>query len=441
MDLMRFPELPEVLVSSEQWSPRLEAALEWTLSAVLGLRWRRMEGAELETTDAPWKLRYGGDPIGPGHWLEPEGLLSSEEIRKRPPEASGGDWLSLIFWMGSRMEEWADGARRDEHGRFDPEGCASVERGWTTAPVCEEWAFEVGRGVMGSDWPEHEARLRSEHRFETTLDIDSAFAFVGKGGWRTGAALARDVLTGSWGTGARRISACMGRSADPYDTYAQAAEWHRDRGLVPKWFFLLARFGAHDKGLPPDSPRLAALMRSLEEEHPGSVQWHPGYAAAEDFGAMEQEHATFTAIMGRRPEAARQHYLRMVPGVTRRRLIDLGIREDHTEGHAALVGFRGGFSRSRRWYDLEREELTPLELHPFMAMDATLRAYMDVPADAVPAKLEDLTRATRRTGGPARILWHNESLSSEGMWRGWAPVYPNVLKVLSAQGREGLPLD
>ena len=44
-------------------------------------------------------------------------------------------------------------------------------------------------------------------------------------------------------------------------------------------------------------------------------------------------------------------------------------------------------------------------------------------------------------GGPARILWHNESLSSEGMWRGWAPVYPNVLKVLSTQGREGLPLD
>ena len=57
MALMRFPELPEVLVFSEQWSPRLEAALEWTLGAVLGLRWRRIDGGELETDDAPWKLR------------------------------------------------------------------------------------------------------------------------------------------------------------------------------------------------------------------------------------------------------------------------------------------------------------------------------------------------------------------------------------------------
>lgn len=438
---MRFAELPEVLVYSEQWSPRLEAALDWTFSAVLGLKWRRVDEVGLDSPDAPWKLRYGGAPAGPGHRIEPEGLLSSRKITGVPPDASKGDWLSLIFWMGSRMEEMADGARRDEHGRFDPEGCESVERGWTLRPVCEEWAFEVGRGVLGSDWPEHETRLMAEYRFRTTLDVDSAFAFVGKGGWRTGAALGRDLLTGAWGTGMQRISACLGRSADPYDTYVRASEWHKEHGLAPTWFFLLARFGTHDKGLPPESPRLAALMRSLEEEHPGSVQWHPGYASAADGEAMERECETFTAIMGRRPDAARQHYLRMIPGMTRRRLIDLGIAQDHTEGHAAVVGFRGGFSRSRRWYDLEREELTPLELHPFMAMDATLRAYMGVTPDTVPTRLAELAVGPRRTGGTARILWHNESLFPGGMWSGWGQVYPNVLKVLTAHEREGVPLE
>ena len=437
---MRFPDLPRVWVNAEQWTPRLEAALEWRFTSVLGMGWQKGDPETMEPEAHPWILRYGGESEGPGHWIQPEGLLASNEIRPVPPEESNGDLLALIFWMGCRMEEFAPTARRDEHGRFDPAGCASVERGWSDRPVCEAWAFEIGRSVMGEDWAAHEARLKQEYGFETSLDVDSAYAFIGKGLWRTSAALGRDVLTGEWTRAARRVSACRGRSADPYDTYAQAAEWHRQHELMPRWFFLLARFGSHDKGLPPTSPRLQALMHRLEGQHPGSVQWHPGYAAAEDTAALQREHDTFSRIMGRKPVATRQHYLRLVPGVTRRRLIDLGIREDHTEAHAALAGFRGGFSRPRPWYDLEREALTPLMLHPVTAMDATLCFYMGLSPAAAPGHIQRLAQAAEATGGTVRLLWHNESLSDEGMWSGWADVYPNVLQACSESRDQAFPL-
>lgn len=429
-DMSRFVNLPSVLVYTETMTPRLRAALDWAFQSVLGIGWvLEMDREKYHRSEASWKLQYGGAPIC-GFHIHPEGLLQEQGWRATPPdEGEGADWLALIFWMGSRMEEGCPGAPRDLHGRFDPTGSEPERRGWLEKPVCELWAFELGSVLLGHQWPEHLARLQSEYRVQPTLDIDSAYAFKGKGLWRTGAALARDVAFGRLGTAAHRWRACTGKLEDAYDTYAQLGQWHDEWGLTPKWFFLLARFGRFDKGLPSDSPQLARLMHALEERHPGSVQWHPGYDAAANPQKMREEWEAYTKIMGQAPVSARQHYLRMIPGLTRRTLCALGIAEDHTEGHAVRTGFRGGFCRPRNWYDLEREESTPLTIHPFVAMDATLSRYMGMSPKDAPMHMAGLAEQVKAVGGPLRTLWHNESLSGEGEWRGWTDVYPNVLQV------------
>lgn len=429
--MIRFPDLPTVWVHAPRMTPRLEAALDWTIGAVLGLSWHyEPDRAKYHAGATPWKFQYGGEPCT-GYWVNPDGLLDGAEIRSVAPEQGPeADWLALVFWMGSRMEEWGPEAQRDDHGRFDPAGSFSDQKGWIDRPVCEEWAFMWGEHLMKDEWPAHLERLRSEYSVLPTLDVDSAFAFKGKGWWRTSAALGRDVVTGAWKRAGTRLRTSLGREADAYDTYVKAAQWHDAQGCEPRWFFLLSRFGRHDKGLPPGSPELAHLMRQLDERHPGSVQWHPGYEAASDASRMQEEYDAYMAIMGRPPTAARQHYLRMIPGQTRRQLLGLGIQEDHTEGHAARTGFRGGFSRSRRWYDLEQERLTELILCPFAAMDATLCRYMKMPPEQVAQHLSSLSNSVKEVGGTLRLLWHNESLAEQGEWREWGGVYANVLQAV-----------
>lgn len=429
--MSRYPDLPVVLVHGTHRTARLEAALEWCLTAALGLRWAfEPDVQRFQESTAPWKLQYGGAAVV-DCWMQPEGLLEGKEIRRDPPQwGASADWLALIFWMGSRMEEFHDSAPRDAHGRFDPRPSVPFAEGWLQRPVCEEWAFRLGAALLGADWPQHESRLKDEYAVQPTLDVDSAFAFKGKGAWRTGAALGRDLVQGHWTRARHRVQACRGRVQDPYDTYAQAAAWHKEYGMAPRWFFLMARFGPHDKGLPPSSKMLAELMRSLDDTHPGSVQWHPGYAAAADPRRLSEEYAAFTAALGRPPVASRQHYLRLVPGETRRQLLRLGIEEDHTEGHATCTGFRGGFSRSRRWYDLEREEMTSLKLCPFVAMDATLCRYMEMQPNEVPTHLAGLAQSVRAVGGTMGLLWHNESLATQAEWAAWGQVYPNVLQAV-----------
>ena len=94
------------------------------------------------------------------------------------------------------------------------------------------------------------------------------------------------------------------------------------------------------------------------------------------------------------------------------------------------TGFRGGFTRPRQWYDLDAEALTPLMLHPFAAMDATLSRYQKMDPLAVTEHLSELANGARTLGGTLRLLWHNESLAPEGEWAGWGAVYPNVLQAV-----------
>ena len=426
----RFPSGPTVVVHAPNRTARHEAAFDWVLSAALGLSWRWEDDAAAFRSEDGVRMHYGLEGEWPGVGFPADGLLDrTGSLDAEPPAHEGeqADLFSAVFWMASRMEEFLPDAPRDDHGRFDPTGSLPELKGWLDSPICERWAWTIGERLLGDAWPEHRERLRAEHAVVPTLDVDSAYAFRGKGLVRTGGAWARDVLRGQWGQAGRRLRVATGGAHDPYDTYDRVEEAHRSRGLTTQWFFLLAAFGSHDKGLPASSPALADLMKRLDRLEGHTVGWHPGYASASDPGKMAAEHRSFLDILGRPPAASRQHYLRMVPSETRRQLLALGVREDHTEGHAVRAGWRGGFARPRRWYDLERETLTNLELVPFAAMDATYLRYLRTPASEVPARVGVLADEARKWGAPLRLLWHNESLSGKGQWAGWEVVYTQIL--------------
>lgn len=430
---MKTHVLPEVVVFAPGRMSRHEAAFSWVLEDALGLRWRWEDDRETYAAETgEIRCHYGtGDAALPGVSFFAEGLLSEMgALRSSPPSTEGHqvDWFAAVFWMGSRMEEFLAEATRDEHGRFDPVGSPSFDRGWLEKPICEEWAFRVGEMLLGDAWADHEQRLKAEFQVRPTVDIDSAFAYRGKGVWRTGGAAVRDLLQGQWGRCWSRMNASLLGGMDPYDTYSEAHDVHRRHELNSTWFFLLSRFGSHDKGLPPTSGALQKLMLGIKENEPAAeVAWHPGYAAATQPDVLQAEWDQFVRITGEPPQSARHHYLKMEPSASRRRLIALGIQRDHTEGHASRVGFRGGFSRPRKWYDLERETLTELEIHPFAAMDATFLRYMCMEAGDVPQHVARLARNVQAVGGTMRLLWHNESMAPVGQWKDWGGVYEACL--------------
>ena len=97
-------------------------------------------------------------------------------------------------------------------------------------------------------------------------------------------------------------------------------------------------------------------------------------------------------------------------------------------GYAASPGFRAGMCIPFNFYDLDKEEMTELRIHPFTVMDATLRYYLRIDPSQAMDVVKPLIDAVKQVNGEFQCLWHNESLSENRIWKGWKPVYEQIIR-------------
>lgn len=70
-------------------------------------------------------------------------------------------------------------------------------------------------------------------------------------------------------------------------------------------------------------------------------------------------------------------------------------------------------------FDVESNEVLPLSIFPISIMDGTLLEHMHLSADEAAVKIADIITVTRRHQGVFIPLWHNETISNYGKWKGW----------------------
>lgn len=384
------------------------------------------------------KINYSHRDDLPGLHIQPVGLLKEHGIREHEPGINSWqsmpalypskgklpfDLFSAAFYLLSRYEEYLPSAR-DEMGRFlGKQGFASRNE-LLEIPLIDQWVKALHELLTASEG--YTKPWRHRYRFQSTIDIDSAFAYKHKGFYRTTGGFAKDLIKGDFKNFLRRFNCLTGRMQDPYDVYHIFDALHLAE-IDVKYFFLLADFGKYDKGVPHKSRALHALAGRMHEHH--GVGIHPGVRSNTDDRALQNEIARLTSITGERVRSSRQHYLILNFPDTYRRLMAAGIEEDHSMGFADTVGFRAGTSRPFPFYDLDAEKSTLLMLHPFSVMDATLQRYMGYSPEKSIDKLKQINQSVREVEGDFRILWHNESLSEDGPWKGWRRVYEALIEI------------
>ena len=157
---------------------------------------------------------------------------------------------------------------------------------------------------------------------------------------------------------------------------------------------------------------------------------HPSYHSSDRTELIREEVDRLTAITGRRPLHSRQHFLRFRLPDTYRALRLAAITNDHTMGYADAVGWRAGTNLPFFWYDLEHEKATGLIVHPFAAMDGTLKDYLRLSTSEARQKVASLANGVRPFGGVFPLLWHNSSFSDDYGWAGWQSMYEDCVGIL-----------
>ncbi|MFH1004092.1 MAG: polysaccharide deacetylase family protein [Bacteroidota bacterium] len=391
------------------------------------------------------KISYGQQPVSDelffrsaNHPDRKEEFLLETEIKKQNLKVSDWNGIKIFFqtensslpydpfaasfFLVSRYEEYLP-FTPDEYGRFSAKQSLSFQNEFLQKPIVNIWAQHIKKNILekfpGFKFPE------IKYNFIPTIDIDNAYAYLGKGILRTMGSYVKALLCFKIADIKLRTNAIR-KKEDPYDTYLFLSSLHLKYNLNPIYFFLLGNWAKNDKNLSASSKMMQSLIQSISLKY--DIGIHPSFASNKFPEKIIIEKKRLSTIAKKQITKSRQHFLMLKFPDTYRNLIDAGITDDYSHGYVDEIGFRAGTCSSFYFYDLQKEEETKLRIHPFAVMDATLNLYMKLSPEEAIKRTKEIIREVKSVHGTFITIWHNETLSEWKEWTGWRKVYKEIVK-------------
>lgn len=372
----------------------------------------------------------------------PSGLLDEEKVQTAflPPVS---DWeketvlfpqpegdipfdlFAMTFYLLSRYEEWQS-PHTDAHGRFS----ASASMAHSTGNLQRPWldyVLEKFKAQLLGMFPGMGCKQQT-FSFIPTIDIDMAYCYAGKPLWRQLLAAGKDLLSGKGQQLGERLAVLNGTKPDPFDCYELLNRLHAQFPAI--YFFLLADYTDKDKNLRWNGAPMHQVVQQTARKFTTGI--HPSYYSSNNPALFAKEIKRLRALRDGKVVHSRQHFLRMNYHLTCPHLIENGIRHEYSMGYAETIGFRASTARSFAFFNLTTNRQTPLTIHPFMLMDVTLKNYMALAPEQAIEVTAEIIQHVRQVNGELISLWHNESLSDYGEWKGWRTVYEQLINKATA---------
>jgi len=380
-------------------------------------------------------INYSGSEFENTLWFPPSRLLFESGLSDEEPElvidkelkgAYGTrknpyikfDIFASAFYLVSRYEEYLPHLR-DQYNRFSAKYSFAFKHGFLQKPMINYYAGFLF-DLIEKNYPGFKVK-RNKYKFLNTIDIDNAWAYKEKGVVRTVGGIFKDLVTFNYKNLNYRIRVMVGNKKDPYDNFTYFRSIKKKYKFNSLYFILLADYGLNDKNVPVWSKKFRSLIQSISDY--ASVGIHPSFGSNTKPEKLKVEIRRLSAITKFEITRSRQHFLILNLPETYQRLIENEITEDYTMGFALEAGFRASICIPYPFYDVDREEITTLMIHPFAVMDATLKYYMKLNPDQACEVIGKLIAEVKKVNGKFIGLWHNETVSDKDLWQGWRRVY------------------
>ncbi len=387
------------------------------------------------------KFTYARATDGDELFIESAKLLFEDTVYPQEPVISDEDHIPVIFpsentksalpfdpfaasfYMVSRYEEY-ERHKHDKYGRFPALASIAIQGKFLDIPVVHFWADRLAE-VIVRKFPGIVIK-RPAYKFIPTIDIDHAYAFKCRSLSRTGGGIARSLLNFNFYDVLLRFKVLSGAEHDPYDTYEYMRKAHANYGLSPYYFVLFADYGGDDNNIPVSNKAFHKLLLNLDADH--KVGIHPSLSSNKHLKKLDQEVSGLGLILDRDITISRQHFMKISFPRTYRNLFNLGVTDDFSMGYASHPGFRSGMARSYWFFDLSKNEVMPLKIHPVTLMDVTMKDYLRLTPEQSIETIHRMISMVRSVGGEFISLCHNETFSEHGRWLGWRNIYEELLR-------------
>ncbi|MEJ6755456.1 MAG: polysaccharide deacetylase family protein [Crocinitomicaceae bacterium] len=418
-----------VLVLVDDISARIQYTFDFIFK-MRGVEYTLVESIDTFNDFQGAKLNYSKQKCSDGISFTPSGLLNEtgiwngnlDKVKIESVDClsfnGNKDLVASVFYVLTRMEEY-NCYSYDDHDRFPFSHSILKKYEWVEQAVCDRWASYIMVDLLKVEV------VKSKVEIIPTFDIDNTYAFKLKSGKRRALSKLKDVVKLDAKRITKRKSVENGEK-DPYDTFDKIIEVGKQFSGV-KVFWLTASEGSKDRNVPIGNIQHRKLINRVAQSV--EVNIHPSYGSFLNASQVMSERDGLESITGSSIVRSRQHFLRFQLPKSYRDLIDAGIRNDYSMGFAENVGFRSGTARAHNWFDLERNEVTELTLHPFAYMDGTLLEYMSLTPEESKRRIQKLYAEIQNFGGDFIFLWHNETIGEYGKWKGWSQVLDFTLNL------------
>ena len=417
---------------------RLQYTLDFVFGTMLGVDFKLTTDASAFRDFEGPKMSYGPEPLWDEPFIKSVGLLFERDIYEQElkpfdfQDVKGifpvynnrslmpFDVFSAIFYLITRYEEYLPQVR-DQYGRFTPESSCLYHMGMLSKPIVDIWVIELAQRLHLEEGLDKRSYL-----FQPTYDVDAAWAYLHKGFFRTAGAYARSFFSGDWDEIGRRNRVIFKHERDPFDSFDYQFQLQEEFHLKPIYFIHCGDYDTNDKSISIRKDAFRALIKTIGDY--ADVGIHPSFSSYLNPTRIQMEVERLSSVLNREVTKSRQHFLRMTLPRSYQRLIELDIHDDYTMGYASQVGFRAGTATTFRFFDLESDMPTSLQIHPFAVMDGTLRDYLNLGVSDSYKMITKVVDEVRKVKGTFIYLTHNETLGGEKRWAGWPEMYRKILE-------------
>ena len=432
----------KLLLYSESNSSRLQYVCQQVFYHWLGLSIEWTNNIETYQHFKGVKINYGKNTLLDNDFLLAKTtLLFENNIKRRaffpisynkipaffptqvPNSIFPFDLLATLFLHLSRYEEYLP-FQADRHGRFPASESWAYQNGYLQEPIVDLLVRAL-KTSLKKHYPQIVFKPQI-FQFSPTYDIDMAWAYHYKGWKRNIGGYATDITKGQFISLKNRLRTHLSLQQDPFQTFDWLDGLSQKFRLSPIYFFLLGDYGEYDKNNKIDTPAFQHLVQSIANIH--KIGIHPSYQSNNKQAILHQEKQRLHDISQQSIHRSRQHYLKVHLPTTYQQLITAGITDDYSMGYAMDIGFRAGTSLPFYWYDLSKEAMTKLKIHPFQVMEVTLKEYLKLSPEAAKEKITSLLNTVKSVNGTFCSLWHNSSFSELEGWNEWEAVYVDLLE-------------
>lgn len=429
-----------ITVYCEHITPRHRFIFGYIFGDVIGVECHLTDNEDEFAASPGVKINYSNNGSAGGLQIRPHSLLFQTGIGQQDikmdnwkglpvffkvanPSSIPFDPFAMAFYLVTRYEEYLP-FEPDEHDRFRPELSLAYRENFIRIPVVNLVVQEMKKMLL-AEFPGLSLPCRP-FRFLPTVDVDIAFAHKGKGWLRASAAWVKLLLRTDFHQVRERISVLAGPMTDPYNNFDFHLTMAEKYGLHLHYFILIGKFGKYDRNTSYKSSSFKKLIKKLSLT--ADMGLHPSYRSYLSEKITEEEKGRLGEILMKPVTSSRFHFLRLKFPESYRLLVHCGITDDYSLGYSTLNGFRAGTCTPFKFYDLIKEEITDLRIHPFIFMDSAMIDHIKMTPGQGLEEITDLIGPVEALGGEAVGIWHNYSLCEQGSYIGWQDVMSRVFE-------------